>query len=282
MHVFHTKQELSNWVISRKNAGKTIGFVPTMGALHSGHQSLMKLAGAQCDEVIVSVFVNPTQFGPNEDFSRYPRTLEADCKLAEKTGVSVVFAPSAEEMYGHNRSKITIAIDSLNNHLCGKSRPGHFEGVLLIVNKLFNIVQPHKAFFGKKDIQQCMIIRAMIKALDIPVELVLAETVRETDGLALSSRNRYLSALDREKAPLIFKTLKTAEKSILKRTNCTKVLLDATNLLKENGFKIDYIELVNESDLQPVSEIITGKSYILACAVFLGTTRLIDNVLFTV
>jgi len=280
MHVFHTKKEVRSWVNSRKKADKSIGFVPTMGALHSGHKSLMTLAQSQCDEIIVSIFVNPAQFGPNEDFSRYPRTLEADCKLAKEAGVHAVFAPSAEEMYGHAHSKVTFSINGLNKHLCGKTRPGHFEGVLLVVNKLFNVVQPHKAFFGKKDIQQCVILRSMVKTLDIPVELVLAETVREQDGLALSSRNRYLSASDREKAPLIYKTLKASEISILKRNTVSKVLTEAINQLKEKGFVIDYIELVNESDLEPVSEIIVRKSYILACAVYLGTTRLIDNILF--
>jgi len=280
MHVFQTKKEVINWVNSRKKEDKTIGFVPTMGALHSGHKSLMKLAQSHCDEIIVSIFVNPTQFGPNEDFNRYPRTLEADCMLAKEAGVHAVFAPSAEEIYGHSHSKITFSINGLNTHLCGKTRSGHFEGVLLVVNKLLNVVQPHNAFFGKKDIQQCIILQSMVKTLDIPVELVLAETVREQDGLALSSRNRYLSSSDREKAPLIYKTLKASKSSILNRLSVSKVITNAINLLKEKDFLIDYIELVNESDLEPVSEIIVRKSYILACAVYLGTTRLIDNILF--
>lgn len=281
MQVIHTKAELKNWLKNQRKADQSIGFVPTMGALHEGHVSLMELSVAQCDKTILSVFVNPTQFGPNEDFSRYPRTLEADCKLAELNGVDVVFAPSAEEMYSDFQNPITFAIQGVNQHLCGKSRPGHFEGVLLVVNKLFNIVQPDKAFFGKKDIQQCIIIKNMVSRLDIPIEIVLGETVRESDGLAKSSRNRYLNADQRSIASIIYQTLTATKNELLEQSDVRQTLEKAIGFLKQSKFKIDYIELVNEMDLQPVTELIAGKSYILACAVYLDTTRLIDNLVFT-
>lgn len=281
MLLLHTKQELKVWLRNQKSKGKTIGFVPTMGALHEGHKSLMSESIAHNNCTVVSVFVNPTQFGPNEDFSRYPRTLQADCELAESVGVDVVFAPAADEMYQSEQKSILFSISGLNQQLCGRSRPGHFEGVLLVVNKLFNIVQPDRAYFGKKDIQQCIIIRTMVQQLDMPVELVFGETIREPDGLALSSRNRYLEENQRKLAPFIYTMLTQTKQQLLNGESVKLTLIGAQHYLESKNFKIDYIELVNESDLQPVSEIIAGKPYILACAAFLGNTRLIDNVIFT-
>ncbi|TNE73674.1 pantoate--beta-alanine ligase [bacterium] len=280
MQILRTKQDVRNWVREQRDSGKSVGFVPTMGALHEGHKNLMQQAVSQTDSVIVSIFVNPTQFGPNEDYSRYPRTLESDVEIAESVGVKAVFVPDVQEMYVE-KQHITFSITALNEHLCGRSRKGHFEGVLQVVNKLFNIVQPDKAFFGKKDIQQCVIIRKMVDELDLPVELVLGETVREKDGLALSSRNRYLSDEQRAIAPHLYQILGACKLEIVNSELVQKALNHALFTAEQVGFRIDYIELVNDSDLQPVQEIIHGKTYILAAAVFLGTTRLIDNIHFT-
>lgn len=281
MFLFKTKNEVHAWVASQKKSGKTVGFVPTMGALHKGHLHLLNLAKEQSDCVVLSIFVNPTQFGPNEDFSRYPRTYEADCILAEKAGVQAIFAPLPEEMYQPEQF-FNFSIHGLNTHLCGKSRPGHFEGVAQVVNKLFNIIQPDLAFFGRKDIQQCIILKKMVLEFDIPVKIILAETVREEDGLALSSRNRFLNVNERAIAPEFQKELVSLKALILKLNPVQNALNKSIINLKKIGFHIDYIELVDESNLQPVSQITSGKTYILAGAVFLGTTRLIDNIQFSI
>lgn len=280
MLLFHTKADVRRWVHSQKMNGKSIGFVPTMGALHEGHKQLMALAVEHSDVVVGSVFVNPTQFGPNEDYSRYPRTLESDIQIAESIGVQALFVPDVAEMYVE-KQHIHFSITALNAHLCGRSRKGHFEGVLQVVNKLFNIIQPDKAFFGKKDIQQCVIIRAMVEELDMPVELIFGDTVREADGLAMSSRNRYLTAEERKIAPLLFQELSSCVKQLKTRQTVSVCLNQTIESVIRHGFRIDYIELVNDSDLQPVHEIVAGKTYILAAAVFLGNTRLIDNIPFT-
>jgi pantoate--beta-alanine ligase len=280
MLIFHTKNDVRQWVHSQKMSGKSIGFVPTMGALHEGHKQLMAIAAQQSDVVIGSIFVNPTQFGPNEDYSRYPRTLESDIKIAESVGVQALFVPDVKEMY-LEKQHVHFSIHALNEHLCGQSRKGHFEGVLQVVNKLFNIIQPDKAFFGKKDIQQCVIIRSMVEELDMPVELLFGDTVRESDGLAMSSRNRYLSAEERTIAPSLFRELSNCVEHLKKSSEIEQCLNETIQTVINHGFRIDYIELVNDSDLQPVQEIIRGKTYILAAAVFLGTTRLIDNIQFT-
>lgn len=281
MIVFKTKNEIHAWVSKQKKSGKSVGFVPTMGALHKGHLHLLQLAKEKSDCVVLSIFVNPTQFGPNEDFSRYPRTFEADCILAEKAGVEAIFAPLPEEMYQTNQF-FDFSIHELNTHLCGKSRPGHFEGVAQVVNKLFNIIQPDFAFFGKKDIQQCVILKKLVLELDIPVKIILAETVREEDGLALSSRNRFLDANERSIAPEFQKELVSIKAKILESKPIENALQIAKINLEKIGFHVDYIEFVDEANLQPVQLITSGKAYILAGAVFLGQTRLIDNILFSI
>lgn len=202
MIVVSTQEELRA-VIPK---GKKVGFVPTMGALHEGHASLLKQARAETDFVVLSIFVNPTQFGPNEDFSKYPRTLENDLEIAKQAGVDLVFTPTAEIIYPKGWSTF-IEVEKLTDSLCGKFRPGHFRGVTTVVYRLFQLVKPHVAFFGQKDLQQCLVIQKMVKDLELPVEIRISPTVREKDGLAMSSRNRYLSPTEREMALVISRAL---------------------------------------------------------------------------
>lgn len=193
MHLFHTIQDVRDYVRTQKSLGKSVALIPTMGALHEGHLTLVRTAKNQCDIVIVSVFVNPTQFGPNEDYDAYPRTLEADCMNAEKAGASAIFAPSPAEMYPDGFAT-TVNVSGITDLLCGAQRPGHFAGVALVVTKLFNIIQPDRAFFGQKDAQQVLVIRRFTHDLNIPVEIISVPIVRDENGLALSSRNQYLSS----------------------------------------------------------------------------------------
>lgn len=269
-----------------------VGLVPTMGALHEGHLTLIREAKANCDITVVSIFVNPTQFGPNEDLDRYPRTLEADLAWCEKEGVDVVFCPDVQEMYPE-KSYLSIQIDAMTNYLCGASRPGHFNGVLQVVNKFFQIVRPNHAFFGQKDIQQFVLIQTMVKEFNIDVELHRVSTVRESDGLALSSRNRYLSEEDRGKAPMLYEILGRIESKLLelgqtageRSPQSTNELREAIGreqgLLEANGFKNDYLEVVEYETLQPVESLVIGSVYVVAIAAFLGNTRLIDNKIVT-
>jgi len=279
---------------------KKIGLVPTMGALHEGHLSLIREAKKENDIVVVSIFVNPTQFGPNEDLDRYPRTLDSDAELCRKEGVDFVFAPSANEMYP-GKHHLSISINSLDDHLCGASRPGHFNGVLQVVNKLFQIVQPHKAYFGQKDIQQFVLIQTMVNEFNIPVELYAVPTVRESDGLALSSRNRYLSDANRKVAPELFKSIRgvaqvlsdglggvVGEDAEFNSANeryfiALQSLRTEIDTHKERltafGFKIDYLEVVDFKSLQPVDSNLEHKRYIVAIAAWIGSTRLIDNII---
>jgi len=258
--------------------GKTIGFVPTMGFLHEGHLSLVKRARKENDIVVVSIFVNPIQFGPNEDYESYPRDLDRDLKLLKGLNVDVVFHPSVEEMYPRDFSTY-VEETKLSKYLCGKSRPGHFKGVCTVVLKLFNIVRPTKAYFGQKDAQQFRVIRRMIRDLNIDVELVECPIVREPDGLAMSSRNIYLSENERSQALALYKSLKLAEDIIKKGEKNVKVIKNAMKevLSKYDKVKIDYVEVVNEETLEPV-EYIEGK-VIVAVACWVGKARLIDNII---
>lgn len=256
-----------------------IGLVPTMGALHQGHTTLFELAGEQSDAVVASIFVNPAQFGPNEDFDSYPRHLERDLEICERHNISIVFAPDRDEMY-HASTFLRIEIDTLHEQMCGKSRPGFFEGVLLVVNKLFNIIQPHLAVFGQKDIQQFMILKRMNMEFNHGIEMIMAPVVRANDGLALSSRNAYLSDQERLLAPGLYRALYYIEKQILSGIREPELLIrHQISELEAKGFKIDYIDLFSQSTLQPVKTLHEKEKYILAGAVWLGSTRLIDNIL---
>ena len=262
----------------RERRGLTIGLVPTMGALHEGHLSLVRTARAACDLVVVSIFVNPTQFGPTEDFAKYPRTFEADCAALKGEGVDLVFAPSPEEMYLPNASTF-IDVEGLSGRLDGASRPGHFRGVATVVAKLFNIVQPDKAFFGQKDAAQVAILRKMVRDLNFGLELVVCPIVREPDGLALSSRNRYLSTDEREKALVLSRSLQSARHLAAQGVTSTADLLAAasTVLAEESAVRVDYLRAVNPDTLEDVADVREGA--LIAVAAFVGDTRLIDNLL---
>ncbi|MEN9839718.1 MAG: hypothetical protein RL177_1197 [Bacteroidota bacterium] len=260
--------------------GRRIALVPTMGALHAGHLDLVRLAHKEADLVAMSIFVNPTQFGPAEDLSRYPRPLERDLELAEEAGVGLVFHPSDGVMYP-TPPALGVSIRGLADHLCGASRPGHFNGVLQIVNKLFNIFQPDVAVFGQKDIQQFRLIETMVAEFDHPIRLIRAETTREADGLALSSRNAYLTPDQRALAPAIHHELAhiAATLTAHPETPVSELCEASIARLQAIGFKNDYLSVVDYVSLTPVSRAIAGQSHIIAAAQFLGTTRLIDNVL---
>ncbi|MFN2373447.1 MAG: pantoate--beta-alanine ligase [Cyclonatronaceae bacterium] len=263
-----------------RSRGETIGLVPTMGALHDGHVHLIRKMKEQASFVVVTVFVNPTQFGPNEDYTNYPRTRERDRQICEEEGVNLVFYPDVEEMYPVEPA-ISFMIKGLTDHMCGKSRPGHFGGVLQVVNKLFNIIQPDLAIFGQKDIQQFALIDRMVQEFNHPVRLIIGDTVREADGLAMSSRNAYLNKKERKRAPLLYDAIKTVNEIVTSKPDVSvqDVLVEQEQRLKANDLKIDYLAVVNFYDLQPVVHIVPGSRYIVAGAVINGTTRLIDNLI---
>jgi pantoate--beta-alanine ligase len=267
----------------REKLGK-LAFVPTMGALHEGHLSLIREASKHAPHVAVSIFVNPTQFGPNEDFSRYPRPIEADLELCRSAGVDLVFNPDAEEMYPPGSPEISIDLPQLTNVLEGQKRPGHFKGVCQVVAKLFNIVQPQVACFGMKDYQQLCVLQAMVKALDFPITIIPCPTVREKDGLALSSRNRYLSPDERQRALAICRALFAARDEVskgIRQTNrlvatMQQIILSPGNL-GHVPVAVDYIAAVDPTTLRP-KEMVDG-GVLLAIAARVGNTRLIDNIL---
>ena len=260
--------------------GRRIALVPTMGALHAGHLELVRHAHQQADVVAMSIFVNPTQFGPAEDLSRYPRPLERDLELAEEAGVGLVFHPSEGVMYP-TPPALGVSIHGLADHLCGASRPGHFNGVLQVVNKLFNIFQPDVAVFGQKDIQQYRLIETMVAEYDHPIRLIRAVTTREADGLALSSRNAYLTPDQRAIAPAIYRELTHIAATLASRpeTPVSELCEASIARLQANGFKNDYLSVVDYASLTPVARVSSGQTHIIAAAQFLGTTRLIDNVI---
>jgi pantoate--beta-alanine ligase len=279
MDPIKTIPDIRNKVSSLKKAGKTIGLVPTMGALHPGHVSLINLASRHADEVIVSIYVNPRQFGPEEDFDQYPRTLEEDLQQCKKLGVSAIFAPSDDIIYG-DESYLSIQINQLNYYMEGSARPGFFEGILLLVNKLFNIIEPDIAIFGQKDIQQFRILQQMVWEFNHDVELKMGPIIRANDGLAISSRNRYLSDEERNLAPGLYRALQYVKKQILAGVKNPEWLLRHQKVeLEEKGFKIDYLQTFSCDKIKPVDELRPGKKYILGGAVYLGDTRLIDNVI---
>lgn len=266
-------------VRAARKAGKSIAFVPTMGNLHPGHITLVTHARRRADVVIASIFVNPTQFGVNEDFDKYPRTLAADSALLAEARCDLLFAPDAREMYPDGRSQPTsVSVTGITEFLCGASRPGHFTGVATVVSKLFNIVQPDMAFFGEKDYQQLAIIRQMTQDLCFPVDVVGVPTVRAEDGLALSSRNGFLNADERRQAPEIYKTLGNLRNAIQAGQRDYSMLADAARLhLAKCGFEPDYLE-VRRQDLQPAGP--DDRKVVILVAARLGSTRLIDNLAF--
>lgn len=257
---------------------RTIGFVPTMGALHAGHRSLVQAARQRCDIVVVSIFVNPTQFGPNEDFSRYPRTLEQDCQMLEAEGVDVVFTPTTEAMYPRGASTF-VDVEGVSDRLDGASRPGHFRGVATVVAKLFHILQPDFSFFGQKDAAQVAVLRKMVRDLDFPLEIIVCPTVREPDGLAMSSRNRYLSTEERRQALTLSLALRAAETVAACGEHRASALLQTmrTTLQEEPAIRVDYVAVVDPDTLLPIDNVDAGG--LLAIAAYVGNTRLIDNVL---
>jgi len=257
--------------------GKGLGFVPTMGALHAGHLSLVRAARARCDLVAASIFVNPLQFGPNEDFARYPRTFERDRQLLEAEKVDLLFAPSKDEMYPAGASTAVI-VEGLSERLCGRSRPGHFRGVTTVVAKLFHIIQPEVAFFGQKDAAQVAIIQKMVRDLDLDVEIAVCPTVREPDGLALSSRNSYLDPQQRKAATVLHRSLMRVQFMIDQGENNAAKLAEAGRevIAEEPAVRLDYFEVVDPRTLEPVDNI--SSAALVAVAAFVGNTRLIDNI----
>ena len=280
MNVARTIAEMRQLVRRARQAGKTSGLVPTMGALHEGHMSLIDAARGDCGFVVVSIFVNPAQFGPGEDFSRYPRAPEDDLAACRKRSADAVFMPSAEEMYPSPAPATRVVVKGLDERLCGRSRPGHFAGVCAVVAKLFNIVQPDKAYFGAKDFQQATIIRRMTTDLDFPVKVVVCPTVRERDGLAMSSRNAYLTPAERRQAPALYAALRTAAEMIrASRPPAEEVKAAVRACLADRApdGAIDYVEVVDPNELTDASN--TNVPVLVALAVKFGQARLIDNII---
>jgi pantoate--beta-alanine ligase len=258
--------------------GPRVGLVPTMGALHEGHLSLVRAARARSESVVVSIFVNPLQFGPNEDLAKYPRTFERDCELLEGENVDIVFAPSVDDMYPKH-AVTYVTVEGLSEKLCGRSRPGHFRGVTTVVAKLFHIVEPELAFFGQKDAAQCAVIRRMVWDLNFPVEIVVEPIVREPDGLAMSSRNAYLNPQERKTALALYRALSEVKVRFEQgERNSARLVEAGKNILaQEPDARMDYLEAVNPETLDPMKEI--RGATLIAIAAFVGKTRLIDNIL---
>jgi pantoate--beta-alanine ligase len=276
MEIFRTVQELREQVRADRKQGSTIGLVPTMGALHAGHASLIRAARTECGLVAVSIFVNPTQFGPNEDYSRYPRTFEADCALANAEGANVVFAPLVEELYPSGAATF-VEVEGLSGRLDGASRPGHFRGVATVVSKLLIAAEADLAFFGQKDAAQVAVLRRMVADLLLPAKIVVCPIVREPDGLALSSRNVYLSATERPQALVLNRSVRQAERMVAMGERRAAMLIQEARRIfaAEPAARVDYIELVDWNTLLPVDTAAPGTLF--AVAAWVGATRLIDN-----
>lgn len=276
MKIVATINEVRAQVKEWKKQGLTIGFVPTMGYLHEGHASLMKRARAECDRVVASIFVNPMQFGANEDLDSYPRDLEADARLCEAIGVDLIFHPEVDEMYSEGFCSF-VDMNGLTKELCGKSRPIHFRGVCTVVNKLFNIVTPDKAFFGQKDAQQLAVIRRMVKDLNMDIEIVGCPIIREADGLAKSSRNTYLNDEERKAALILSQTIRLGEQLVRSGVVDSNELVTAMkeNIAKEPLARIDYVEVVSMDTIEKLDRL--EGNVLVAMAVYIGRTRLIDN-----
>ncbi len=276
IRIIRSVREMQKAADEMRESGQRIGLVPTMGSFHEGHVSLIRRARRVSDRVVVSIFVNPKQFGPGEDFGSYPRDLEHDLSLVESAGADVVYAPSVEEMYPKGYASY-VAVEKVADHLCGASRPGHFQGVATVVTKLFAAVKPHLAVFGQKDGQQAQVVRRIVEDLNLDVDILVSPTVREADGLAKSSRNAYLTAEEREAASVLFHALQEAKDMVERGERCAGVVIGAIRRLiaARRCAKLDYAEAVSRADMQPV-EALSG-SVMIALAVRFREARLIDN-----
>ena len=278
MKVAKTIELVRSLVKAARSSGKTVGFVPTMGALHTGHISLIEAAVKQCDFVVLSIFVNPTQFVPGEDFEKYPRPLDADLQVCEKAGVDVVFVPTTEQMYAAE-NLTWVNVEKLTDTLCGRFRPGHFRGVTTVCAKLFNIVAPDVAFFGQKDAQQAVVIKRMVADLNMPLDIVVCPTVRQNDGLAVSSRNQYLTDQQKQDATLIYKSLQECRQMVeTGTTEAQKIITRMRQILNRRpSIEIEYISIVDAETLRELDRVV-GR-VLVAVAVKIGPARLIDNIL---
>lgn len=281
MNISGSINEVRQIVKKWRKEGLTVGLVPTMGYLHEGHKSLIDKAVKENDRVVVSVFVNPIQFGPTEDLASYPRDLERDAKLCEEAGANLIFHPEKEEMYFDDFSSF-VEVQGVSKGLCGKSRPIHFRGVCTVVTKLFNIVKPDRAYFGQKDAQQLAVVKRMVRDLNMDIEIVGCLIIREEDGLAKSSRNTYLSAEERKAAVILSKSLKLGKEAIEKGERDSKKIIDiiTNNINTEKLAKIDYVEIVDPLSIENIDKI--ENSALVAMAVYIGKTRLIDNFIYEV
>jgi len=282
MEILRTLEQIQTFSKKSKESGKIIGLVPTMGALHEGHLSLVEYARRQCDVVIVSIFVNPVQFGPNEDYTMYPRCFAQDCEKLQLAGVDAVFHPTAQEMYPNGYCTYVMVDGEITHTLCGTQRPGHFRGVATVVTKLIHLAQADKAFFGQKDAQQVVVVRTFTKDLNIPCSIITVPIVRETSGLARSSRNRYLSPVERKAACILSQSLRQAKDAYIRGNHNADSLkqLVTQHLQKEPLALIDYVSLYTYPGLEPIQ--IISEPCLLAIAVRIGTVRLIDNVILGV
>ena len=279
MLVFRDPQKLQRWALKQREAGVRVGLVPTMGYLHEGHLSLIAAAKKYADAVVVSVFVNPIQFGPNEDFEKYPRDEKADLAKCRAAGAAAVFLPTPQTMYAPDAS-VHVTEEILANRLCGLRRPGHFRGVCTVVAKLFNLAQPNVAVFGQKDFQQACVIRRMVRDLNFPIRIVVAPIIREPDGLARSSRNTYLSETERQQAVGLSRSLHLAKRLFREgQTSAKRIVARMVKSLEADGLQVDYVEIVDAETLDPVKTVQKGNAVLLA--VYDGKTRLIDNCLFS-
>jgi pantoate--beta-alanine ligase len=275
MKIAATIAEVRDCVHAARQNGKRIGLVPTMGALHAGHGSLIDRAVHECGFVVVSIFVNPTQFGPNEDLAQYPRTLDQDAAFCEKLGADIIFAPTSREIYPRTQ-QTWVDMEKLTDKLCGAVRPGHFRGVTTVCAKLFNITDPDAAYFGQKDAQQAIVIQRMVADLNMPLEICVCPIVREPDGLAMSSRNRYLSPDERRRAVCLFEALEHCRKRVMGGCRDTRALVEEMQTIIERCKGcIDYVSIVDAETLESVS--LLGSHNLVALAVYIGSTRLIDN-----
>lgn len=276
MKIISNVSDMQRWADDARRRGQRIGFVPTMGYLHAGHLSLVEIARRHADLVVASIFVNPMQFGPTEDLSKYPRDLERDSELLRDAGTDVLFFPSEAEMYPRG-FQTSVTVENVTRGLCGAARPVHFRGVTTVVTKLFNVVKPHVAVFGKKDYQQWITIRRLVTDLNLDIEIIGGDIVREADGLAMSSRNAYLSAAQRSAALCLSRALAVAEAAIQRGESQADSVREAAQrvIAGEPAAQLDYIEIVTSDTLEPVTEI--AGEVLIALAVFIGKTRLIDN-----
>jgi pantoate--beta-alanine ligase len=277
MKVFRTADEMRAWSFEQQRAGKTVGFVPTMGALHEGHASLMRASVDQNDVSVISIFVNPAQFAPHEDLDTYPRTFEADCALAEDIGIDAAYVPKATEMYSGGYATYVL-VGRITERLCGASRPTFFRGVATVVTKLFNAVRPDRAYFGQKDAQQAAVIRRMTRDLDFGIEIIELPIVREPDGLALSSRNQYLSAEERQRALCLSRAVLGAQDMLeAGERDAAKIIATVRETMAD--VDVDYVELVDAEEITPLDRV--EGTVLLAVAANVGSARLIDNIKFT-